>query len=222
MINKSEYRWYPIMKQKPALVESEIGKRIKSLRHDKRITLETLATHTGFTKSYLSKVENSEKAPPVTTLIKIGRYFGVTISFLLGEDKQAVPISLTSKEERSLVRTDVPDAGYSYEPIALHFKNKAMQPFFMTFRLEQKKQSVFQHEGEEFLFVLEGKMKLTYGGARYFLEEGDSIYFDSSTPHRVSPSGSGDVKFITVFTSPATPHFNANEGNNGLLLSKDL
>jgi len=61
------------MKQQPAIIEANIGKRIKSLRNKKRITLESLAIETGFTKEYLSKVEKSQKAPPVSTLGTIAR-----------------------------------------------------------------------------------------------------------------------------------------------------
>ena len=84
------------MKQKPAIIESEIGKRIKSSRNKKRITLERLALETGFTKGYLSKVEKSPKAPPVSTLGTIARALGVTISSLLGEESQSTPIDRKS------------------------------------------------------------------------------------------------------------------------------
>ncbi len=80
------------MKQKPAIIEADIGKRIKSLRNKKRITLEGLAVETGFTKGYLSKVEKSEKAPPVSTLGIISRVLNVTISFLLWEESYSSSI----------------------------------------------------------------------------------------------------------------------------------
>jgi transcriptional regulator with XRE-family HTH domain len=73
------------MKQEPAIVEAEIGKRIKAFRTEKRITLDQLAKKTGFTKGYLSKVEKSTKSPPVSTLGILARALGITISALLGE-----------------------------------------------------------------------------------------------------------------------------------------
>src|SRR5208337_1479957 len=106
---------------KPAIIEADIGKRIKSLRNKKRITLESLAIETGFTKGYLSKVEKSEKAPPVSTLGIIARALGVTISSLLGEESPASPISLVKKSERPLITRDGTGLGYSYEAVAHKF-----------------------------------------------------------------------------------------------------
>jgi transcriptional regulator with XRE-family HTH domain len=89
-------------KQPPAIIKSEIGKRIKSLRVNRGITLENLASQTGCTKGYLSKVEESKKSPPVPTLGIIACAFGVIISTLLGEENHSVPFILVKKGERSL------------------------------------------------------------------------------------------------------------------------
>jgi len=191
------------MNQQAGIIESEVGKRIKSLRLEKQVTLERLALQTGFTKSYLAKIEKSEKAPPVSTLCKIALFFGVTISYLLGEGSPNATICLVTNRERSQSRRDVPDSGYYYESIAQKFVNKLMEPFVITFPFKQKKQGVFQHVGEEFLFVLEGKMKFTYGNDIYLLEEGDSLYFDSGVPHLVASLGPGDAKCLSVFTTPS-------------------
>jgi len=95
------------MQQRPIVNESEIGKRIKALRNEKRITLESLAVQTGFTKGYLSKVEKSEKAPPVSTIGKIAQALGTTISALLGEAGSSQPICLVKKnEDRSWPRME--------------------------------------------------------------------------------------------------------------------
>ncbi len=86
------------MKQ-PPIIEGEIGKRIKAFRNEKRLTLEKLAEQTGFSKGYLSKMEKSEKAPPVSTLGIIARALGVTISRLLGEESRPSPFHSSAKEK---------------------------------------------------------------------------------------------------------------------------
>src|SRR5512143_1064069 len=91
------------MKQDQAIVEAEIGKRIKAFRTQKRITLEELAKQAGFTKGYLSKVEKSKKSPPVSTLGIIARALGVTISAILAEEKHSVPFCLAKNGERPLI-----------------------------------------------------------------------------------------------------------------------
>jgi transcriptional regulator with XRE-family HTH domain len=170
------------MQQQPTVNESEIGNKIKTLRFSKRITLEKLALQTGFTKSYLSKVEKSGKAPPVSTLGIIARALGVTISFLLGEEGHLTSI-IVKKEERSLVAKDGTAFGYAYEAVAHKFANKIMEPFILTLPVKPKKRTVFQHEGQEILFVLEGTMKFHHGVEEFIAEEGDCLYFDSGIPH---------------------------------------
>ena len=70
--------------------------------------------------------------------------------------------------------------GYSYEAIAYKFPNKKMEPFILTLPVNLKKKSIFQHEGERILFVLEGTMKFFHGNEEYIVEKGDCLYFDSS------------------------------------------
>jgi transcriptional regulator with XRE-family HTH domain len=190
------------MKQQPAIIEANIGKRIKSLRNKKRITLESLAIETGFTKGYLSKVEKSQKAPPVSTLGTIARALGVTISSLLGEESSATPICLVKKGERSLIARDGTSFGYSYEAVAHKFRNKIMEPFILTLPVHPKKRTLYQHEGQEILFVLEGTMKFLHGAEELIVEEGDCVYFDSGIPHFGESVGNKVVKCFMVIFSP--------------------
>ena len=80
--------------------ESQIGKNIKALRLSRKLTLETLAGKAGLTKGYLSKVENSKKSPPVSTLIVIAKALGVTLSRIFGEESTAIRCSVVKKEDR--------------------------------------------------------------------------------------------------------------------------
>jgi len=192
------------MKQEPVISEADIGKRIKSLRNEKRVTLETLAAQTGFTKGYLSKVEKSEKAPPVSTLGIVARALGVTISTLLGEDSPPSPLCLVRKNERPQITRNGTNVGYSYEAVAHKFKNKMMDPFILTLPVHPKKQIRYQHEGQEILFVLEGTMKFHHGAEELIAEEGDCVYFDSSIPHFGESVGNEPVKcFMVIFNAGA-------------------
>lgn len=193
------------MKQKQAIIEAEIGKRIKSLRNTNRITLELLAAQTGFTKGYLSKVEASLKAPPVSTLGIIARALGVNISTLLGEDSTTASICLVKKNERPQIARSGSNGGYSYEAVAHKFNNKMMDPFVLTLPVKPKKRTLYKHEGQELLFVLEGAMKFRYGTEDIIAEEGDCVYFDSSIPHFGESLGDTAVKcFMVIFNSGAS------------------
>ena len=190
------------MKQKSTIIESKIGKRIKKLRLEKQITLEKLALQTGFTKGYLSKVETSAKAPPVSTLGTIARVLDATISSLLGEESPATPICLVKKSERSLVVRDGTRFEYSYEAVAHKFANKMMEPFILTLPVHPKKRTRYQHEGQEILFVLEGTMKFIHGTEELIVEDGDCVYFDSGIPHFGESVGDKAVKCFMVIFSP--------------------
>ena len=185
-------------KQPPAIIESEIGRRIKTFRINKGFTLENLASETGFTKGYLSKVEKSEKSPPVSTLGIIGRALGVTISVLLGEENRSVPLCLVKKGERPLISRDGATFGYSFEALAYPFPNKKMEPFILTLPVHHKKITMFRHEGEEMLYVIEGTMKFHLNQQEYIVEEGDCIYFDASLPHFGESKGDRRVRCLMV------------------------
>ena len=190
------------MKQEQAIVEAEIGKRIKAFRTQKRITLEQLAGQAGFTKGYLSKVEKSKKSPPVSTLGIIARALGVTISALLGEDAPRTSLCLVRKDERPLISRDGTAFGYSYEAMAYKYPNKIMEPFLLTLPVKPKKRTLYQHEGEEILFVIQGTMKFTHGNEEYIVNEGDCIYFDSGLPHFGESIGPAEVKCFMVIYNP--------------------
>ena len=190
------------MKQNPAVIEAEIGKRIKALRTKKRNTLEVLAQKTGFSKGYLSKVEKSTKSPPVSTLGIIARALGVTISALLGEEAPRTPLCLVRKDERPLISRDGTAFGYSYEAMAYRYPNKIMEPFLLTLPVKPKKRTFYQHEGEEILFVIQGTMKFLHGDEEYIVHEGDCIYFDSSLPHWGESIGPEEVKCFMVICNP--------------------
>ncbi len=185
-------------------IESEICKRIKASRKAKGLTLDQLAQQTGFTKGYLSKVEKSDKAPPVSTLGILARALDVSISFLIGEKPLHNRLSHIKKNERLVIAKDGSEFGYAYESIAHQFPNRSMEPFVLTIPVQTKRQMIFQHDGEELLFVLRGTMKFNHGGEEYLCEEGDCLYFDSSIPHHGVAHGSQEVLCLMVIYDSKT------------------
>ena len=192
------------MKPAPSFIEAEIGRRINRLRTAKGVTLEQLARQTGFTKGYLSKVEKSEKAPPVSTLGTLARAFDTTISALLGEDSRSTAFCLVRRNEAPLIARDGTAFGYAYEAMAYNYPNKVMEPFILTLPLKPKKRTVYQHEGQEILFVIQGRMKFLHGSETVVVETGDCIYFDSSIPHFGETIGSPEVKCFMVIWNPSS------------------
>ena len=184
------------------LPEHEIGKNIRMIRKLKELTLEDLAGKTGFTKGYLSKVENSEKAPPVSTLLNIARAMDVNMSELFGEGHEPTSLSLVKQNERQQMALNGTTFGYSYETLAHKYPDKKMEPYILTIPHEIEKSPLFQHQGEELLFVLQGTMRFLHGENEYLLEEGDCIYFDSGIRHRGFALGGREAKVLMVIMGP--------------------
>ena len=180
------------------ILEKDIGKKIKEIRSLQEMILEVLAEKSGFTKGYLSKVENSEKAPPVSTLIKIAKILNVTVSEILGETESRRPICLVKKNQRRHLARDGTIFGYSYQTLAHPFTGKQMEPYILVVPPKPKENPLFQHEGEEMLFILEGTMKFFHGEREFIVEEGDCIYFDSGIPHYGICQEDKEVKCLMV------------------------
>lgn len=182
--------------------ETELGKRIQQHRTNKGLTLQELSEKTGYTKGYLSKIENSEKGPPVSTLINLARALNITISEIFGETDESGPVCVVKKSDRRIIARDGTVFGYAYQTLAHKFRNKHMEPYFLTVPLRPKRNVLFQHTGEEILFVLEGTMKFFHGEKEFIVEEGDCVYFDGSTPHYGVCHGNKEVKCLMVIYTP--------------------
>ncbi len=180
--------------------EKIVAENIKKIRIQRQLSIEELARKSGLTKGYLSKIENSSKAPPFTTLIKIAAALNTdVVSLLMNEDSvtgQDMQFCLVRANERKEVVSRGTLYGYQYEALAYKKPGKNMEPFIITPAFDGEK--IFSHEGEEFMFVIEGTHEFVYGNKRYILEQGDSIYFDSAVPHTGRSIGEKQAKVLVV------------------------
>lgn len=181
--------------------EIKIAEKIKNLRLEKNITLDDLGKSTGFTKGYLSKLENSKKVPPIATLSRIAKALGVEIADFFDREINHPRHSIVRKDERKPVIRDGTLFGYYYESIAYRKHQKKMEPFIITLVPHAKDHTIFDHKGEELMFVLEGRMRAFLGDEEYILNEGDCLYFDSSIPHRGECVGDKEARCLIVVVS---------------------
>lgn len=182
--------------------EESVGRNIRMLRKQKNITLRALAHRTGLTKSYLSKIERSEKAPPYSTVNRIAIALEVEVAYLLSEKLEHlsdIRFSLTKKNRGKMVVTLGSSYGYQYEALGFTKPGRNMQPYIITAAFDEK--GIFQHEGEEFIYVLEGTYEFIYDGKKYIMEEGDSAYFDSGVPHTARSLGDKKARVLAIMYS---------------------
>ncbi|HRA23533.1 MAG TPA: XRE family transcriptional regulator, partial [Usitatibacteraceae bacterium] len=162
----------------PAIPELEklVGSRIAEARARAGITLDRLAALTGFSKGYLSKIENSRKVPPIGSLARIAAALKTDITDLLHPPSAAPEGGLSvvrAGERRPVVRGGTA-FGYDYVSLADNRRDKKMEPFLFTFPSRIDKYVFFEHEGEEFMFVLTGRVEWQAGSRKLVLEPGDS------------------------------------------------
>ena len=180
----------------------DIGFRIKKLRQNQRITIDKLATMTGFTKGYISRIENSFKPPPLFTLNTIAQALGVDITFLLSdtEDLEETDIIIVHKEERKRVSRGKNTYPHTYESLAYKKAGKNMEPYLITVGFTKDEEG-YCHQGEEFIFVIEGEMDFFYGDKNFRVVKGDSLYFDASIPHVGVSLADKEAKLLCVVYS---------------------
>ena len=182
--------------------ERQIVKNIKKFRVGKKMSLGRLAKLTGLTKGYVSKIENSDKSPPFSTLIKIADALNTDISLLMAEDSEVpenMNLCIVKKSERKEIVSRGTLYGYHYEALAHKKIGKNMEPYIILPAFDEK--GIFSHEGEEFMYVIEGAHEFIYDGKKYLLREGDSIYFDSIIPHSGKSVGHKKAKILAVMYS---------------------
>ena len=191
-------------KIKKVLKDLGIGKKIKKLRQEKGLTLQELSEKTGLSKGLISQIENEQVSPPISTLMKIANGLSVEISYFFEQDEPTEKITVIRKNERiSSGRRGIKgniNIGYTYELLAHKRPHKHMEPFLVTFEPKERDDVImFNHEGEEFHFVLEGKLEMIAENHEPItLEEGDSLYFDSSIPHGFRGLEGKPAKTLTV------------------------
>jgi transcriptional regulator with XRE-family HTH domain len=177
-----------------------IGARIRFLRRQRGMTLDTLSSASNLTKSYVSKVERGLSVPSISTAMKIAESFDITVSQLLGEDEYEGAASIVRKNERPSFMRKGSSAGYNYEMIAAPKKFKSMEPFIMKPPLQFQDRRVFEHAGEELIFVLSGSVEVELSGELVRLHSGDTIYFDAHVPHRTRSVGSKNASVLVVIS----------------------
>lgn len=182
--------------------EKVIARSIKTARLNKKLSLGKLAALSGLSIGYLSKIERSEKAPPLSTLSKISLALDIDLALLLSEDADVFedePLCIVRKGDRKIVKTRGSLYGYEYEALAYKKPGKNMEIFIISPSFDEEIE--FHHDGEEFMYVLDGVHEFTYGGKKYLLRKGDSIYYDARISHTGRSVGKKKAKVLTVMYS---------------------
>ena len=186
-----------------------LGRRIQARRNQRCITLDVLAERTGLSKGYLSRIENGKKTPPLDTLARIARALGTDINLLLsveaGTPGGASPFYCVVRAGgRQPVSRPEAVPGYAFERLASADVPLRMQPYLIRLPREFDTIMRSEHEGQEFMYVLHGRVQWELGGELLELGPGDALYLDSRIPHRARALD-GDAEALLVVTPRQVP-----------------
>jgi len=183
-----------------------VGECIKALRERAGLTLQQLADRTGYTSALLNQVENHLVSPPLGSLGTIAHALEVSIGELWGE-RAREPFAIVRRGDRRPVSRfaskEGVSYGYAYQSLGFGKKNRHLEPYLVTLEpptVATRRSSV--HEGEEFLFVLSGRVEVTLSGHSDALEPGDSIQYDATLPHLVRCVGEEPAQILAVIWNP--------------------
>lgn len=177
-------------------LHKKIGTRIRSIRKLQKRTIQDLANGSDLSKSMISKIENNKTIPSIAALINIASSLGVSVSDILeAEETLSAEFTAAGDFKDNITKTD---KGYRIFPYASKYHHKKMQPFLITAEKGEVKEHELTHEGEEFIYVLEGVLNFSVGGTTYKLNEGDTLYFNSLEPHGMMPA-SEKVTYLNIF-----------------------
>ena len=186
----------------------KIGNKVRELRQKNRYTLQDLAAKTGLSKPFLSQIENHHVVPPVATLLKLARALNVNMGYFFQDEQSSEKISVTRQNERVRIERrphhQKGEVNYIYEALETKKSNKHMEPFLVEFRDQDTSEMVFvSHEGEEFVYLLDGKLEFRTIDRVEILEPGDSIYFESDLSHSFRCLSEQPARaMVVVWTGP--------------------
>ena len=177
-----------------------IGEKIRALRLRKKMGLVELGKHTGLSAALLSKLERGKLFPTLPTLLRIALVFSVGLEFFFREEKRStVTLIRRTDRQRFPDKPATNDISYFFESLDFSATERKLNAYYADFQpISAEKARVHFHAGVEFLYLINGELVLKVGTEEYLLNEGDSIYFDSSIPHSYRRTGKKDCDGLVV------------------------
>ena len=184
-----------------------VGTKIKEYREFRQITREDMALKANLSLEQIKQIEDKGVMPSLGHMIKISRALGVRIGTFLDDQDETGPVIVKGGEEKSGVsfstKNESPREHLNFFSLAQDKSGRHMEPFIVD--IEPSKESDYKlssHEGEEFIYVLDGTVEINYGRDIYQINKGDSIYLDSVVGHNVHAANEKPAKILAVVYTP--------------------
>ena len=172
------------------------GAKVCKLRESQGWSVEDLAKLTGQTPEFIERVESEEFSPSVSFLLRLAKALNIDPSTFLSEEEKDI-----IRGQRSTAFTKR-TRNYSYQTLTPGAENDHLRAFMVTIESQQTHKPVeYKHEGEEFIYVMEGELEVILGGTHHHLKTGESIHFNSNIPHKLKSLSNQDTRcLVTLYT----------------------
>ena len=178
----------------------KVGETVKEIREKKGLSLQDISQRTGLSPESLMEIEKGNISPPLGSIIKLAKALEMKMGYFIS-GAEDLPYTIVRKNDRKLIsRFDSKKSqtyGYEFISLAPHKKDRHMEPFLVTLEPSDVEEHS-SHDGQEFIFVLEGIMEVHLGKDIHLLEPGDAIYYDSNVSHLVKCHGGEKTKIVAV------------------------
>ena len=186
-----------------------VGSKIKGIRESKGLTLEEVAERSGLSLDQITSIETDQNLPSLGPLIKIARALGVRLGTFMDDNDALGPVVCRAEERESKSSISFSNGAadarkhMEYHPLAQQKAGRHMEPFIIDINPEEEPNfQLSAHEGEEFIYVMQGEVEIVYGKDTYSLKEGDSIFYDSIVKHHVHGAPGKSAKILAVVYIP--------------------
>jgi transcriptional regulator with XRE-family HTH domain len=170
------------------------GARLKELRQHRDWTLQELSEQSGLSKTFLSRLESGSRQASISAVLTLANVFGVSLASMFETELATEPCLIVRASEGLSHSAN----GLTYTPLSNAQRFFNLQPMRLTISPRRKGDEHFHHDGEEWVYLLSGRLTLSLAGKTYELEPGDAAHFESRLPHRLIARGTQDAEVVLV------------------------
>jgi transcriptional regulator with XRE-family HTH domain len=184
-------------------LEVAIGSQIRSFRKKMDLTIAELANLANLSIGMLSKIENGNASPSLSTLQSLSDALNIPVTAFFRKYEERRDASFVKAGQGLVIERRGTRAGHAYQLLGHSVgKSISVEPYLITLTVESEVFPLFQHTGMEFIYMLEGKLLYLHGNKSYMLEPGDSLFFDADTTHGPEELVELPIRFLSVIVSP--------------------
>lgn len=184
-------------------LEIAIGSQIRNFRKKMDLTIAELAGLANLSIGMLSKIENGNASPSLSTLQSLSDALNIPVTAFFRKYEERRNASFVKAGQGLVIERRGTRAGHEYQLLGHSVgKSISVEPYLITLTVESEVFPLFQHTGMEFLYLLEGKMLYLHGDKSYLLEPGDSLFFDAETTHGPEELVTLPIRFLSIIVSP--------------------